>query len=532
MTEVIRVRRQRSPNFRGSPRTGYSSSARGLLGGVTGAMQRLRHPTAIAALGVASAILLGLAADCLGLQQFDWTPFAVVSVWVGLRREAWAASTLVVVGGLLLVARSGLGPSLLAQEAPGAVAVVCLFSLVVRSRYKALRFGRGVMLVVGLGILLIGVTAISTGLDSLFKATGVALLWTSVVLVATALSPKDRRALATVAVVAGVGEAVIAFGESLLQWNWWRELFALGPNGDVYVARPNRILGSWTSRAQATTGYPIPLAVFLSIALLASTFRGSARRWTRAIVIVLLGVAILLTGSRSAFAFCGVALAVGLAAQARKRLPRRSALILSATVLGGAFATVAGFLIRSATIGDFSLLHRSGVIGSSLELFQLPLAQVLLGNGYNAAQRLQAAGMLRVDTAAVVDNAYVTQFANTGLIGLALLVFILAFGIARGGRVVRPLVLCVAIAMFSFDLQYWHLLTFILLVAVGSRRSAKHSSGIRQRVTELAHRCLSASGERRVMSRMIERRGRGKVRAASFDSIDSAKKVYSRRGAA
>lgn len=324
-------------------------------------------------------------------------------------------------------------------------------------------------LAVAVGLLSVVSTAVAADVDTTAKALGTALLWPLTIITAGAVEHDDRRELLRLVVLAGIAQVFIAAGEALGQWDWLRSGIAACRTDGAYIVRGDRILADWTNRAQGTTGYPTPLAVVLAVSLLVSMFARVVPRSVRPLIWSALIVSIFLTGTRSAFAFCAVPAAVGLVLVVRRFASNRTTLLVRIRVVGVALAGVVAFFARSVAIRGFSLVHRSGMIEPAASLFRLPFDQVLFGSGYNAAERLQAVGLLRVDSATVVDNAYVTQFANTGLVGLGLLSGLLVIGLVIGGLMQKTIVLCIAIAMFSFDLQYRHLLTLLLFTVIGAR---------------------------------------------------------------
>jgi hypothetical protein len=426
-----------------------------------------RDAVALSVLAAVVALALGKLLDAAGASRLDWLPFAIVAVVGAVGRSgSWAARTLAPVGVLLLCARSFAAPVVLADAAP-AVAVAALGGAAVL-HVRSLRFARGFVPLSLLGVVLLG-ASVPGGPQLLLKAAGIGLLWPLILLVAASTRPADRGRLVTALWGCALAEAVLAVLESLVHVGWLTQSLLASRSDDAYVVRGNRILGDWTNRAQGTTGYPIPLAVLLVVGLLVTVFGPIRRR--RALLVpaaALLVLAILLTGTRSAFVFGGAALALGAVLRTRARASRRTTVLVSVAAGAAVAATAGAFLASSLSSKDFSLAHRGGIVESAVQLFRLPLLNVLFGSGYNAGPRLQQAGYLTVDTATVVDNALVTQLANTGVVGLALLVGVLVAAYLRAATLGRATIVALALSMLYFDLQYWHLMTLLLWFTVGT----------------------------------------------------------------
>jgi len=387
-------------------------------------------------------------------------------VWCRGRRPAAALQVGILV---LTVSESVLAPAPIRTLAPLLVVGAIILAMILDRELPV--WNTTLALMVAIWALVSVTTVLNADLVSSLKAVGVGAMWLAAAVGAQAVRSKVewRELWATIMVLASVASA-IAILESLLQVAVVRTLVAADATGE-YVVRGNTILGDWTNRAQATFGHPIPLAVFLAVALvLAFTVRSVV--WpARAALVVTFGLGILLTGSRSAF----VAVGVGLLVFAVSRLVmggssdrRARELWIPIGVAGVALLAATAYFVRAAVTSDFSLLHRGSMVSAVWNvLVDQGTWHTLFGGGYTAVADGFASGAFGPTDAPVIDNGLASSLMMLGVAGTACLVIVLAIGVARGTDSMRAVILTILASFAFFDVLGWHAVSFMLFGAVG-----------------------------------------------------------------
>jgi hypothetical protein len=309
-------------------------------------------------------------------------------------------------------------------------------------------------------------------ISTITKAVGIGVMWLLILLISASLGRADYTLLLRFGVGAACVESVLAFCESALRIPFVRQFITGSATTNTYVVRPNLILGGWINRAQGTVGYPIPFSAVLVVAALIVVFSGAITtlRW-KLVILGLLGTAILFSGTRSALVALAIGLAIGFVPTLiRSRSNRGHKFNL--WLFGGLTAALAAgaitYLVLAIVNGDFSVVHRGTVVDEAWSLTRLPPLRLIFGSGYDSTQRLYAEGFLHVDSVAVVDNAFITQVVTSGLVGLAALVLAIVVGLKGQTLTGRVVIASLVTFMFSFDVFSWHLITFLLIVALGT----------------------------------------------------------------
>lgn len=420
-------------------------------------------------IGVAS-LICGKILETFGMGAISPVPLVVAALLlVWLHKSARIASAMGASLALLLLSRSVLVPGSLATTAPIWVVIVLGWALVL-SRGR-LRVPRNTWALALLSLSLAIPSMVQTGTTTSIKALGISIMWFVVFYSAANLTSLERRLFLRTIVIAGAMEAFLAIGETLFQLDVLRTYIVGSVADGAYVVRPNTILGDWTNRAQGTTGYPMPFATFIAIAALTLQFGGVVRRpWLKYAILVLFVVALFLSGARSAFVAVGLGLAIAivtLAISARREGKKTPGLkwMIAAFSLLALFGAAA--LAKAISTNDFSLTHRSGVIESAAGVFSLPLPRVVFGSGYNSSEQLFASGLLQTTSIAVVDNTLLTQLIFAGVVGLAILCFVIGWAFVRSDVLGRSVLAAIVASFFFYDIFVWHLCAFLIFTFVG-----------------------------------------------------------------
>lgn len=409
--------------------------------------------------------------DDLGLSPFSVLPLALLSVAYVLHDPtARLASALTASLGLLLISRSVVSTEILNTTTPLVVAALIALALVLDRTIKLPRLGTA--LIAALVVMLVVPTVVQADLTTTAKAVGIGAMW--ILLFAAAANITKRQVIGVLRFVVSIGclQAIIAILESLLNVEVVREFVAGSATTEDYTLRNNVVLGDWTNRAQGTLGYPIPFAAFLVVVVLVVLFSAAIRDLRLKVgIVLLLGVALALSGTRSAVVAAAAGLGVycvSLAITAWRTKTKAPgikwavAATLVLVVAGGAF------FVRSLLTGDFSLLHRSAVIEGAFELGTLPPLQLLFGSGYNAAPALQDMGFFQTENSSAIDNAFISQVIVSGLLGLVVLIAVIIYAIVKSQNAARAVIAAIVTFFFFFDVFSWHAITALLFFTIGS----------------------------------------------------------------
>ena len=380
-----------------------------------------------------------------------------------------AVSSLCLAILVLIFARSRVVPEGLSLYVP-ALAAIPLAIGVIASPPRGRLHGAQV------GLILLGFVMALTSIPQveradLFKAWGIAGLWTVTVLATARLSCDDSLKLRRF--VAGVGllECILIIVEQFdLVPGMRNALFAT--SGTEYVLRENRILGAPFSRSQGTLGYPIAAANFLVIAAVCAFSNGVLRKGTVKIGYgALISIAVLFTGTRSAIAAIIAVLMVMMVGRYQRRsLPP----IVTASAMAG--AAMVGYAVVDQALADedYSISHRLDVLAIIPRLLDRPATQVLFGSGYNSHNTLVDDLILTPGQTNAIDNAFVMVLVAAGLLGLALLLLAFVRVLLRGDEFNRAIVACMMVFGAAYDLVWLHLIALLACALMNLHSNAPY----------------------------------------------------------
>jgi hypothetical protein len=291
---------------------------------------------------------------------------------------------------------------------------------------------------------------------------GIFVLSATVMAVGTSLSAQARRSVERVIVVTGVVLAVVSILETFVFNDLiWFEL-RQGQSAHAFIAG--------AVRAEATIGHPIVLGFVLlsSMLLILTTTRLSS---LMVLALSVLGLGIVATGSASVAA-------VGVLAVALSLWTRWSASSRSLAFVGGAIVLLlSGGVIWetiSAELSEVNAGHRLASVSAVPQLLlNQPIPIAVFGNGWGSNETVFANGLIRQSLSTAIDNQWITTLAQSGLIGVLLLLGFVVVSVARTRRRSMPLVLSGVAMFFSFDIFLWALPSFILALALSEIRSSE-----------------------------------------------------------
>lgn len=267
-------------------------------------------------------------------------------------------------------------------------------------------------------------------------------------------------------VLLAVGEALLGAVEFFVTGTpipWGRRIADDG----TFFDDSNKLLGGETIRAQGTTEHPIPYSVVVGVGLVAL-----GARWTRhaaalrIVIVGVLGLGLVLSGTRSTL----LAIGVGLAYLVFSSDAASRALRVTAVVLGGVVGAIAFFPTLVGAVGTLmasgSYENRAGALESVPRLLGQSLRKVLLGNGVGSELGLYADGLLPQTGFLNLDNQLVTSLATTGLLGVGLLIAVFVVAFVRAPRAGRALIIVMATMLFSFDYLAWNNMTALMALVL------------------------------------------------------------------
>ena len=437
------------------------------------------HPRPIPG-GVAAMILVGVAVIGVVLRQagVPWLgellyvvslSFLVVTA-VHKALVAACLSTL-----LLAVAESAMVPPRINTLAP--LLVVWLIALALASERRIPRLNVVTWAVLVLGASAAVGTVLGQSIGAAARIALIGLMWVAVAIVGSVVVQQGlARRFGGFLLAMGAGLVLLTVIETLIPWSALRSAVFANADGE-YIVRANTILGDWLNRAQATFGYPIPLALFLALCLVIALVSTELRAPLRVSLVTAFSIGILLTGTRSALIAVGAGVGAYLLSRLfsarRERLSRRE-WILPAVLTAAAGVGAAVYLARSIATADFSLTHRLGMLGSVLDAaFDRHPVSVLVGGGRGSVAQAVADGVLVSDGHAAMDNTYAFVLYSYGVVGLIALITAVGFALWHATHVMRAALVTVLTGFAFLDGTEWHALALVLFLLLGMGSSAR-----------------------------------------------------------
>lgn len=449
-----------------------------------GMATKILQPRSTIAWAVISIVAIALAAVAEGVG----VPLLGVAIWVLV--AAWhvvaahpghrALAALVAGLAVLSVGESVLAPGPASGITPLIVVGLGLLALLLdKPKLDDLRgWALPLLLLLVTAALFVLPTVATSDTGRIAKAVGIAALWCALGLLAWKSRNNDEAVQRFFSFVMAVGVVQVAI--SLCEAagaSGVRALVAANADG-FYEVRSNTILGDWTVRTQGTFGYPIPLAAYLAICLvLAFGCRRIALRGRLALM-VLFGIGIVLTGSRSGLVAAGAGVVVILLNRmwtSRGDAASRRTLVAVGVAILVLLVGVGYLLVRAIASNDFSLFHRLSMVTSTVNfLLSAGPLPTTFGVGYGGIERAIASGALGAAEAPVIDNAYLSAFLTSGLAGgIVLVALIVAAFIRARSSLIRGAIVACAVSFFFFDALQWHVVAALFFIVVGFASNAK-----------------------------------------------------------
>ncbi len=269
-----------------------------------------------------------------------------------------------------------------------------------------------------------GVNAISTALSGsgsgFLKFTLMLVPALSAFLLTGRLDHIGRRNVSIAIVALAVAEALIAIPEP---FRYPHKLWAFAAVEGIETPSNNVIAG--LTRAQATMGHPLPLGLLamIGLALLLRVVEPRAFiKWPLALILV---AAVFMAGSRNSLILAAI---LFLFYPGRKLTSARlmwAGIVGAVGVIVGLLTNQLNFSAVDTLVNSGSYSHRAAALDAFVQLLsRQDFTHTMIGNGFGGIPALFRAGLLQTDGFEVVDNQFVAQLGQAGLVGMiALLVF-------------------------------------------------------------------------------------------------------------
>ncbi|WP_307807223.1 acyltransferase [Pseudarthrobacter sp. PvP004] len=310
-------------------------------------------------------------------------------------------------------------------------------------------------------------------------AITVTVAYAAVIFGTALLKMRLLKQAATVVVVIALGQALLGLFEvQFLTEPLWRGA-KIADNG-VSVSLRNELIAS-IPRAQGTFGHPLPFAFMITLGAVLVA-KAQIKVLPKSVLLVVLAAGVVVSGSRNAvLLYVGLVLVTLILPSIIVRLQLVLILVVTAGVLAAPF--LIDQLLTLTNSG--SVVHRLGAIDSIGRLLNLrDMQQVFLGDGASSTPRLFSEGLLQRDGFEAVDNQYVLLLAQSGILGLAVILGLFIAAFRRSSGVLRLMLLGVFAEAMIFDLLTWPSTAFILwtliAVALSAEKEKKQEIGVRE----------------------------------------------------
>jgi hypothetical protein len=239
--------------------------------------------------------------------------------------------------------------------------------------------------------------------------------------------------------------------------------------GKTLEERVNFLVPQLPGRAVATMAQPIPLGLLAGFGFILVLFGWTAKRLTfRITVAVVLACGVAVSGTRSAVLCAAICVAFAFIQYGSTATKVRNAIIVAIALgFSSALVDLPGLLGLTNIQDSFSYTNRLNSISSFASLFSRPVNQVLFGSGPSSNSTLNAFQYLQADGFSAIDNQFVTTFAVTGILGLALIVAAIVLGFTEASLQGRAVLLFSTAMFFSFDSLTWSSSAVLFMVAAG-----------------------------------------------------------------
>lgn len=376
---------------------------------------------------------------------------------------------------VLLIARSGLSPSVVSQYAPliGCLLVSAFMVPVIHKLWIPPQF----WWLIAFSSVFVSSTMLAGDLTKSSQAIGITCMWISALLIGANINRQQWRRILLLLIVLGLVETSIAMSETILANDLVRSLVASDTSG-MYSVRENQISNLIPNRAQGTIGYPIPFSHFIAISFVVTLCSESVKSSKlKLLLLFVLTVGLILSGSRSSIAAAGVAMALYLLIRSvSHRADLR--LVCAATFIPLLAILAWDLMYRESNTGDYSFVHRFGVLSSVDDIIGLSLQQLTIGSGYNSHEILFQRGIVPGVATYAVDNAFVSIVISSGILGLVFFFGLYIGSFRQADTMTRVLLAMTFIFGFSYDFPYWHLIMFVTLLFIGRSFADKGDSSL------------------------------------------------------
>lgn len=311
---------------------------------------------------------------------------------------------------------------------------------------------------------LIGLTS-AIQFQSVISTTSSAALLLGICLLAGSLNRPGIKGVLRAVITGGLFEVTLGVVQ---QWIGRLPTWGFLGDRDTAYLGVNELVSWLPGRSVGTLAHPILLGLLCGFGIVAVLLTPDLMRSSlRLSCALVLSVGVAESGTRSVALAVVVAVLSGLVMKVTSNfgaIGRNAALFLLVGL--GTAALIPKLPFLQGLAGSFSLLHRLNSINGVPLLLKRPGIEVFLGSGRSSLESLYASGYLIDDGSHAVDNQFVSSFATTGLIGVAILVIILIRRLVHGTSPFVELGVFCTIQMLTFDALMWSAVSSLLAITL------------------------------------------------------------------
>jgi len=241
-----------------------------------------------------------------------------------------------------------------------------------------------------------------------------------------------------------------------------------------------------STRAQATLGHPLVLAIFLGFGIFISISSRNKSVSMKAFEVAALLLGIYASGSSSVLITVLLSCLVLVIRFTASRL-RRGLLIMTGILtitVGYTYLESSVSAVLSDVSGQSALHRLNSLLSISNLVFTRDVFSAMLGSGQGSVDSLFSKGIIENSVTHAIDNQLVHSLATMGLIGLAVVLTVFGLALVRSWKLKDtsfPAIVFVVLMFFSFDLLAWSvpsLCIIVFLVAISNSSLDANQSSI------------------------------------------------------
>jgi hypothetical protein len=251
--------------------------------------------------------------------------------------------------------------------------------------------------------------------------------------------------------------------------------------GEVQLGLSAHGFSFGSTRAQATLGHPLVLAILLGFAIFISIGAKSRPPTLKMIEITALTLGIYASGSSSVLISVLIGCLVLLIRSDAWRV--KTGLIVAAGLASIGIGWSLVFSAASAILSDVSgqsALHRlTSLVSAPNLVLERDVFVAFFGSGQGSIDNIFSEGLIEDSLTHAIDNQFVHSLATMGLLGLIILLGVLGLSLIRSwrsGKAAFGTFVFIFLMFFSFDLLAWAVPAICVVLYLSSLPSSREDS--------------------------------------------------------